>query len=380
MPRNGSDVYSKPAGTTAVSGQVIESSKYNETIDDLVTDANNPRPVAVGGTGSANAEDARTALDVPGKSADETITGSWTVSAAIAAFQLLESDGTASHNTTRFIRNGDVFSIQTRNSGTSTVSDDYRITSNTSGGLTHEWRIANAEVMRVNSTGLGLGTTNPQQRLHIHEDSTGQLVLAMTNSTTGSGSNDGLHVGIDASENAFVFNKENTDLYFGANNTEFMRLSSAGLFSLQSGTGINEFSTDGTLAGNSDDAIPTEKAVKTYVDANTFEVFTSANQTITAAGSLTLAHGLGSEPVMVQAFLVCQTAEYGYSANDVVAMNPSENAAANASFGHSIEVDSTNLNIRFGASTGVYQILNKTSGAIQTITAANWRVKFKAVG
>ena len=28
---------------------------------------------------------------------------------------------------------------------------------------------------------------------------------------------------------------------------------------------INEFSVDGTLAGNSDDAVPTEKAIKTYV-------------------------------------------------------------------------------------------------------------------
>jgi hypothetical protein len=32
------------------------------------------------------------------------------------------------------------------------------------------------------------------------------------------------------------------------------------------GTTITEFSTDGTMAGNSDDAVPTEKAVKTYVD------------------------------------------------------------------------------------------------------------------
>ena len=39
-----------------------------------------------------------------------------------------------------------------------------------------------------------------------------------------------------------------------------------GLVFLLSGTGINEFSTDGTLAGDSDDAVPTEKAVKTYVD------------------------------------------------------------------------------------------------------------------
>ena len=36
------------------------------------------------------------------------------------------------------------------------------------------------------------------------------------------------------------------------------------------GATINEFSTDGTLAGNSDTAVPTEQAVKTYVDGNSF--------------------------------------------------------------------------------------------------------------
>lgn len=36
---------------------------------------------------------------------------------------------------------------------------------------------------------------------------------------------------------------------------------------LTSGARINEFSTDGTLSGNSDIAVPTEKAVKEYVDA-----------------------------------------------------------------------------------------------------------------
>jgi hypothetical protein len=36
---------------------------------------------------------------------------------------------------------------------------------------------------------------------------------------------------------------------------------------LDAGTNITEFSTDGTLAGDSDNALPTEKAVKAYVDA-----------------------------------------------------------------------------------------------------------------
>lgn len=39
-----------------------------------------------------------------------------------------------------------------------------------------------------------------------------------------------------------------------------------GVAGFTAGTTINEFSTDGTLAGDSDDAVPTEKAVKTYVD------------------------------------------------------------------------------------------------------------------
>ena len=37
---------------------------------------------------------------------------------------------------------------------------------------------------------------------------------------------------------------------------------------LASGSRVNEFSIDGTLAGNSDTALPTEKAVKTYVDTH----------------------------------------------------------------------------------------------------------------
>jgi len=62
MPRNGSSVYSKPAGTTAVTGTTIDSADYNATVDDLVADANLPRPVVVGGTGASTAAGARTAL------------------------------------------------------------------------------------------------------------------------------------------------------------------------------------------------------------------------------------------------------------------------------------------------------------------------------
>ncbi len=64
MPRNGSNIYSKPAGTTAVTGTTIESVKYNNTIDDLVADANNPRPIVAGGTGGTSESTARNGLKI----------------------------------------------------------------------------------------------------------------------------------------------------------------------------------------------------------------------------------------------------------------------------------------------------------------------------
>lgn len=51
MARDSSGVYSQPASTSAVSGQTIQSSKYNELIADIVADLNLARPVVAGGTG-----------------------------------------------------------------------------------------------------------------------------------------------------------------------------------------------------------------------------------------------------------------------------------------------------------------------------------------
>lgn len=43
-------------------------------------------------------------------------------------------------------------------------------------------------------------------------------------------------------------------------------LTISGALTLNTGTSVNEFSVDGTLSGNSDNTVPTEKAIKTYVD------------------------------------------------------------------------------------------------------------------
>ena len=67
MPRNGSGVYSKPAGTTAVPNTVIESAKYNSTIDDIAQDLNTARPIVAGGTGATSVAAAQTGLSVDNK-------------------------------------------------------------------------------------------------------------------------------------------------------------------------------------------------------------------------------------------------------------------------------------------------------------------------
>ncbi len=59
-----------------------------------------------------------------------------------------------------------------------------------------------------------------------------------------------------------------------------------GDITLGSGTNVNEFSIDGTLAGDSDDAVPTEKAVKTYADSVISNHKVAVPATPTSAGTM----------------------------------------------------------------------------------------------
>ena len=52
----------------------------------------------------------------------------------------------------------------------------------------------------------------------------------------------------------------------GLNTITGLTVDSAGDVILRNGVSINEFSTDGTFIGNSDAAVPTERAAKQYVD------------------------------------------------------------------------------------------------------------------
>jgi hypothetical protein len=105
--------------------------------------------------------------------------------------------------------------------------------------------------------------------------------------------------------------------------------------------------------------------------------YASAQQTITAAGSLTLAHGLASTPQLYLAVLQCTTAEFGYSiADEIQALLTSSTSAA--SRGVAVVPDATNMNIRYGSDANTFGAVNKTSGAFVALTNANWRLVIRA--
>ena len=131
--------------------------------------------------------------------------------------------------------------------------------------------------------------------------------------------------------------------------------------SVTSADGSVTITNPGGVAGNID----------LSVGAPLSKYFQSAEQAITNAGALTIAHGLSATPKLLQAVLVCKSAEFWSSINDEVLVNPHGFGDLTAR-GISVVPDATNLNVRYGANG--LGILNKTTGTSNTPTNASWRL------
>jgi len=110
------------------------------------------------------------------------------------------------------------------------------------------------------------------------------------------------------------------------------------------------------------------------------KIFTSSQQTITAAGSLSLSHGLTGVAAIdlnVQVMLVCQTGELGYTIGDVAVIASGSNEGA-ANKGVSIVPTSTTLDIRYASAGTVFTLIRKDNGNAAAITLANWKAVFRA--
>lgn len=101
-----------------------------------------------------------------------------------------------------------------------------------------------------------------------------------------------------------------------------------------------------------------------------------------AAGAATSsAHGLTAIPTFVTGFLVCVTADAGYSIGDVVELSAIAVTGISGSYnyagGYFLSFDATNVTLTANDAT-TCKILHKTNGTQQTFTAANWKLRYTA--
>lgn len=124
--------------------------------------------------------------------------------------------------------------------------------------------------------------------------------------------------------------------------------------------------------------IPSAESTKAYVDAQVSSIpfsseFVSAEQTITYNSLLTVAHGLGSKPKLVQVVRICKTTEDGWAVGDEVIMQSTD--LSGSYYGATVGYDATNVYITTGADITGH---NKSTGAGVLTTASNWRYIVRA--
>ena len=121
------------------------------------------------------------------------------------------------------------------------------------GSLTNYWF-----TFHENTDTFRIGEEGDTQAVATREDSPGDLRLVWWNNT---------EKRLDTLGDTYVtLDTTGAEIIFVSDSVTRATITNAGL-TLQSGTAINEFSIDGTLSGDSDNAVPTEKAIKAYVDA-----------------------------------------------------------------------------------------------------------------
>lgn len=108
--------------------------------------------------------------------------------------------------------------------------------------------------------------------------------------------------------------------------------------------------------------------------------YVSAEQTMSVAGTLTLAHGLGAKPKVVRAYMVCKVASGNWAVGDEIIfdLDFENNNSAAVIFGWTCKRDATSLIIRFAAS-GMFITDAVTGTYVPTATViANFKIVFEA--
>ncbi|TRD03795.1 hypothetical protein FJV76_14250 [Mesorhizobium sp. WSM4303] len=368
MPYVG-DVYQLPPGTPGTPNTTIESSKYNAFVADIATAQNTARPIVGGGTGGQTALGGNDGLNTKGAdiaSAATTnlaaatgvyvnVTGTTTINSfgtvAAGALRELTFTGilTLTYNATSMILPGAA--------NVTTAAGDTATFRSLGGG---NWKCVS--YLRANGSVPGstiTGTTITNSTIVLKQSAV--PVPTAEGDIQWDTDDDVIVVGDGATQKIFA------SLPAGSTAGDLLYLtSSKALARLPKGTA-------GQLL-----QMNTGATAPQWLTAPFTKAFESAQQTITAGGSLTLAHGLGVQPKLYQIYLIAQSAVLGYTSGDEVLVNPSFAASDPSGRGASIVPDAANINIRFGSDANSFTIIRKNNGDVSTITNANWKLVVRA--
>ena len=132
-------------------------------------------------------------------------------------------------------------------------------------------------------------------------------------------------------------------------------------------------------AGTDTTQIATTAFVKAEIanDVAVRSAYVSSDQTITSGGLLTLAHGLGEAPKLVQLHLVCAVAQGGWDVGDVIMVGNNQSTSGDNRH-TSAYFDATNVYVRFTDSGAAFTVAFKTTGVAVNLTNTSWRLRVRA--
>ncbi|WP_210420169.1 hypothetical protein [Aquisphaera giovannonii] len=109
--------------------------------------------------------------------------------------------------------------------------------------------------------------------------------------------------------------------------------------------------------------------------------YSTTGQAISLGGTLTLTHGLGAAPKFIMTSIVCTSAEAGYNVGDelIVSLGGPYSGTSVTATGGAMTVDATTINIKWSNGVAVFNsMLNKSTGAVVSLTESKWTLSVKA--
>jgi hypothetical protein len=106
--------------------------------------------------------------------------------------------------------------------------------------------------------------------------------------------------------------------------------------------------------------------------------YDSGQQSITSGGSVSLAHGLGVQPSIVNYFFHCTISQGSYSIGDEIQTSAKTHSGGATGQGFDVLLTGSNINIYYGNGSPVFNLITKGGGAEFNMTLADWALVVRA--